>query len=204
MMVVMLNPANILTLIRIGLIPVIAGLMLVFPTLEWARMLAFILYSICGITDYLDGWLARKYDMQSNLGKMLDPIADKLLIAVILMILADLNEISGVHIIPACVILCREILVSGLREYLGAVKKEMPVTNLAKWKTTLQIFALGFFVIGSASVWVSSHIPSHFIGTICLWLAAILTLYTGYFYLRSGIDEIVKSDNDAQDFDTDI
>jgi cardiolipin synthase (CMP-forming) len=191
----MYNIANLLTFSRIIMIPLIAGLVLIFPESQTARMTAFILYSICGITDFLDGWIARRFDLSSNLGRMLDPIADKLLIAVILLILTELDEINGINVIPAAIILCREILVSGLREFLGNSKIEMPVTNLAKWKTTLQIFSLGFFVIGNASVWVSPLIPSHFIGIICLWCAAILTVYTGYIYLKSGIAYIIEQDN---------
>jgi cardiolipin synthase len=188
------NIANILTFTRIGFVPIIMTLMLVFPYNESARMSAFVLYAICGITDFLDGWIARKYNLHSNLGRMLDPIADKLLIAMILLALTDLQEIKGIHIIPAGIILCREILVSGLREFLAGTPLKMPVTNLAKWKTTLQIFALGFFVIGSASVWIHPLIPSHLIGIICLWLAAILTVYTGYIYLKSGLTHIVHQD----------
>jgi CDP-diacylglycerol--glycerol-3-phosphate 3-phosphatidyltransferase len=169
-------------------------LILIFPDNQTARMFAFILYTICGITDFLDGWIARKYNLHSHLGRMLDPIADKLLIAVILLILTELDDINGIHVIPAAIILCREFLVSGLREFLGNSKIQIPVTNLAKWKTTLQIFALGFFVIGNASVWISPLIPSHSIGLICLWCAAILTVYTGYIYLKSGMTYIINQD----------
>lgn len=188
----MLNLANLLTLSRIALVPVIAFLLLVFPDAKLARMIAFILYSICGITDFLDGWIARKFNMYSQLGKMLDPIADKLLIAVLLLVLSALQQIKGIHIVPAAIILCREIFISGLREFLAGTQIQVPVTNLAKWKTVMQIFALGFFVIGSASVWVSPLIPAHEIGLLCLWGAAILTVYTGYFYLKSGLNHIIE------------
>jgi CDP-diacylglycerol--glycerol-3-phosphate 3-phosphatidyltransferase len=188
----MYNIANLLTFSRIALIPIIAVLILVFPDNQTARMAAFILYAICGITDFLDGWIARKYNLHSNLGRMLDPIADKLLIAVVLLILTELDDINGIHVIPAIIILCREFLVSGLREFLGSATISMPVTNLAKWKTTLQIFSLGFFVIGNASGWISPAIPAHFIGLICLWCAAILTVYTGYIYLKSGLAFIIN------------
>lgn len=190
----MYNIANLLTFSRIVMIPIIAGLMLVFPDYKWARMCAFILFSISGITDFLDGWIARQFNLHSKLGKMLDPIADKLLIAVLLLVLTDLQEIRGIHIIPAAIILCREILVSGLREFLAGTHVEMPVTALAKWKTVAQIIALGFFVIGNASVWVSPWIPAHLIGIICLWIAASLTVYTGYLYLQSGLDHILESE----------
>jgi len=189
------NIANILTFIRIALVPIIFALMLLYPNEGWARMSAFILYTICGVTDFLDGWIARQYNLHSNLGKMLDPIADKLLIIIILLGLVALQEIKDIHIIPVAIIICREILISGLREFLAGTSLKISVTNLAKWKTTLQIFALGFFVIGSASVWVHPAIPSHFIGIICLWLAGILTLYTGYFYLKSGMAHIIHQDN---------
>jgi cardiolipin synthase (CMP-forming) len=190
----MYNIANLLTFSRIILIPIIALLLLAFPTSQTARMTAFVLYSICGITDFLDGWIARRYNLHSNLGRMLDPIADKLLIAVVLLILTAIGDINRFHVIPAVIIICREFLVSGLREFLGSATISMPVTNLAKWKTTLQIFALGFFVIGNASVWVSPAIPAHFIGLICLWFAAILTVYTGYIYLKSGLAYIIEQD----------
>lgn len=191
----MYNIANVLTFSRIAMLPFIVALILIFPDNQTARMSAFVLYSMCGITDFLDGWLARKYNLHSNLGRMLDPIADKLLIAVILLALTERQEIYGIHIIPAGIILCREIIVSGLREFLSGEKVQIPVTNLAKWKTTLQIFALGFFVIGSASVWVSPLIPAPFIGIICLWCAAILTVYTGYLYLKAGIAYIIDQDD---------
>lgn len=192
----MYNIANILTFSRIALIPVIAGLLLSFPHSETARFIAFVLYSICGITDFLDGWIARKYNLHSNLGRMLDPIADKLLIAVVLLILTELHDINGINVIPAAIILCRELLVSGLREFLGNARISIPVTTLAKWKTTLQIFALGFFVIGNASYWISPIPPeySNYIGLFCLWCAAILTVYTGYIYLKSGFDYIITQD----------
>ncbi len=195
----MYNIANLLTFSRIAMLPLIAGLILIYPDSKTARMSAFILYSISGITDFLDGWIARRYHLHSNLGRMLDPIADKLLITVILLALTSLQEIKGIHIIPAVIILSREMIVSGLREFLGGEKIQIPVTQLAKWKTTLQIFALGFFVIGGASVWVSPIIPSHFIGLICLWLAAILTVYTGYFYLKSGLIYIINKDENAKE-----
>ena len=190
----MYNIANLLTFSRIIMIPLIVALILIFPDNQTARMSAFIIYSICGITDFLDGWIARRYNLHSSFGRMLDPIADKLLIAVMLLTLTELDEINGINIIPAGIILCREIFVSGLREFLGNAKIQIPVTNLAKWKTTLQIFALGFFVIGPASNWVSPLIPAHFIGIICLWLAAILTVYTGHLYLKSGLTYIINQD----------
>jgi cardiolipin synthase len=126
----MYNIANILTISRIALIPIIIAFILIFPTNELFRMSAFILYSICGISDFLDGWIARKYNLHSRLGRMLDPIADKLLITVILLALTELQEIKGIHLIPVIIILCREMFISGLREFLADTNFKIPVTCL--------------------------------------------------------------------------
>lgn len=162
------------------------------------RMIAFILYALSGITDFFDGWLARRMNLQSAMGKMLDPIADKLLISLTLMILIHTQDISGIHTIAALIILCREILVSGLREYLAATSVSLPVSFLAKCKTTLQIFALGFLVIGPAYIWVHEAIPSYSIGISLLWLSALITVYTGYDYIKSGIAHAISCDTTHQ------
>ena len=183
---------NVLTYARIFFIPMIVVCLFIDAHDPILRMSAFILFALSGVSDFLDGWLARKWNMQSVLGKMLDPIADKLLISVILVMLVYTKDITGVHIFATLIILCREILVSGLREYLATVLVSVPVSYLAKWKTTFQILALGFLVIGSASVYVHPLIPAHNIGLCLLWVAAILTVYTGLDYIKYGLIHMAK------------
>ncbi len=146
--------------------------------------LTFAIFVTAGITDFLDGYVARRFNQISKLGAFMDPIADKLLIATALLMMVAFDRIEGYSTIAAVVILCREFVVSGLREFLADLKVSIPVTYLAKWKTTLQIFALGFLLVGEAA---PVFIPAVLIGDYCLWAAAILTLYTGYDYLRSGL-----------------
>ncbi|MER2607276.1 MAG: CDP-diacylglycerol--glycerol-3-phosphate 3-phosphatidyltransferase, partial [Siculibacillus sp.] len=142
------------------------------------------------ITDFFDGWLARAWGQQSSLGRMLDPIADKLLVAACLLMLVDAHTIAGWTVIAAVIILCREILVSGLREFLAELHVSVPVTWLAKWKTTTQLFALGFLIVGEAGNSVYPWtIPT---GITLLWVSAILTLYTGWDYFRSGIVHLME------------
>jgi CDP-diacylglycerol--glycerol-3-phosphate 3-phosphatidyltransferase len=150
----------------------------------------FVLYCIVGITDYFDGYLARAQGQISRLGQFLDPIADKIMVGAVLVMLISsrkenpVPEIAGLHIIPALVILLREIIVSGLREFLAGLQVSVPVSALAKWKTTLQLVALGALILGGAlphASWV------HEVGIVSLWAAAALTLVTGYDYLRAGI-----------------
>jgi len=182
---------NILTISRIAAVPVLVGLFfLPFPYGNWA---AFAVYTYACITDFFDGYLARAWDQQSALGQFLDPIADKLLIASCLIFLASFGPLGGIHILPAVVILCREIAVSGLREFLAEVKVRVPVTLLAKWKTTIQMLALGFLLVGPAGpdFWSLSTTQ---IGYIGIWLAAALTLFTGYDYLRAGLKHINEQD----------
>jgi CDP-diacylglycerol--glycerol-3-phosphate 3-phosphatidyltransferase len=145
---------------------------------------------VVGITDYFDGYLARAQGQISKLGQFLDPIADKIMVAAVIMMLVSSRKMSGepvihgLHIIPALIILLREIIVSGLREFLAESQVSMPVSALAKWKTTLQLVALGALILGGAfpaQVWV------HNVGLASLWAAAALTLLTGYDYLRTGI-----------------
>lgn len=183
-----INWANLFTYLRIIILPFII-LCLFFPDNLSARMVAFVLYTISGVSDYLDGWFARKFNMHSALGTMLDPIADKLMICVILMMLIATKDIANIHIIAAMLILGREFFISGLREFLASDKITIPVSTLAKWKTTFQILALGFLVIGGASKWVHPAIPSHDIGIFLLWSASILTIYTGYEYIKGALKE---------------
>ena len=151
---------------------------------EWLRWVALLIFISAGITDILDGYFARKWGELSTFGRMLDPIADKLLVASCLLMLAFDGTIRGVHIWAAIVILCREILVSGLREYLAGLQVSVPVSALAKWKTTAQLVALGALILGGAlpqMPWV------HNVGIASLWVAAALTLISGYDYLRTGL-----------------
>ncbi len=151
---------------------------------DLSNWVSFAIFTAAGITDFLDGYVARKFDQMSKLGAFMDPIADKLLIATALMMMVAFERIEGISVIAAVIILCREFVVSGLREFLADLKVSIPVTYLAKWKTTIQIFALGFLLVGDAA---PDWIPAVTIGDYCLWAAAILTLYTGYDYLKSGV-----------------
>ncbi|MEK9671131.1 MAG: CDP-diacylglycerol--glycerol-3-phosphate 3-phosphatidyltransferase [Rhodospirillaceae bacterium] len=184
---------NILTMSRIVAIPVVVCLML-FVEAPMGNWLAFAVYTYAAITDFLDGYLARAWEQQSSLGQFLDPIADKLLVAALLLTLVGVDRFGGPHILPAAVILCREILVSGLREYLATAQVRMPVSVLAKWKTTLQILALGFLIVGPAGpqFWVLSTTE---VGLWGLWIAALLTLVTGLDYLLAGLRHIRRRDS---------
>jgi cardiolipin synthase len=176
------NVANILTLSRIAAIPLIAALLfLELPVFRW---LALSLYVIACVTDFLDGYIARRMDQVSALGRFLDPIADKLVVGAILMAMTATQQIAGWSILPALIIMCREIMVSGLREYLATLKIGIPVTVLAKWKTTAQMVALGFLIVGNAG---PDWLPVTLTGDILLWFAAMLTVITGYDYLRLGL-----------------
>jgi len=184
----MLSLPNLLTLSRILAVPILVFLLWRPAPLDYA--ITFVLYCIVGITDYFDGYLARAWGSISRLGQFLDPIADKIMVGAVLIMLISsrkanpVPEIAGLHIIPALVILLREIIVSGLREFLAPLNVSVPVSALAKWKTTLQLVALGALILGGAVPgvpWV------HNVGIFSLWAAAALTLITGYGYLRLGI-----------------
>ncbi len=185
-----LNLPNLLTLSRIAAIPVLVALVALHaPGGDVAAMLVF---AAAGITDYLDGRIARNRQMLSDVGRMLDPIADKLLVGATLMALAGYGRLPYHGLFPAIVILCREILVSGLREYLAGLSVGLPVTRLAKWKTGLQMAALGALLAGDdgAAVLHLGFLPVGLIGTAMLWGAAILTLVTGWDYLRASLDHM--------------
>ena len=158
---------------------------------DFARWSALGIFLAASITDYLDGYLARIWRQTSNIGKMLDPIADKLLVATCLLLLAADTDrtIGGWSLWAAIVIICREILVSGLSEYLAELKVGVPVTRLAKWKTTIQMFAMGFLLAGPAGDKVLPHTVE--IGITLLWISAVVTLYTGYGYFRAGLKHII-------------
>ena len=155
-----------------------------------ARWWALGLFAFASITDFLDGYLARIWEQSSSLGKMLDPIADKLLVAACLLLLAADGAIAGWSIWAAVVILSREILVSGLREYLADLKVSVPVTQLAKWKTTLQMFALGFLLAGPAGDKVYPYCTDT--GLVLLWISAAVTLITGWDYFRAGLKHVIE------------
>jgi len=187
----MLSLPNLLTLSRILAVPILVFLLWRPAPIDYA--ITFALYCIVGITDYLDGYLARAWGSISRLGQFLDPIADKIMVAAVLIMLISsrksnpVPEIAGLHIIAALIILLREIIVSGLREYLAGLQVSVPVSALAKWKTTLQLVALGALILGGAlpqMSWV------HEFGIACLWAAAALTMITGYSYLRTGLRHI--------------
>jgi CDP-diacylglycerol--glycerol-3-phosphate 3-phosphatidyltransferase len=184
----MLTLPNLLTLSRILAVPILVFLLWRPAPLDYA--ITFVLYCIVGITDYFDGYLARAQGRISRLGQFLDPIADKIMIGAVLIMLISsrkanpLPEIAGLNIIPALIILLREIIVSGLREFLAELRISVPVSALAKWKTTFQMIALGALILGGA---VPAETWVHNVGIICLWIAAALTLVTGYDYLRAGL-----------------
>jgi cardiolipin synthase len=178
---------NLLTLSRIAAIPLLVAL--VALRLPSADLAACIVFSAAAITDYFDGKIARSRLLQSDLGRMLDPIADKLLVAATLMMLVGQDRLSALGLYPAIVIMLREILVSGLREYLAGVRVGLPVTRLAKWKTGFQMGALGTLLAGDtgARILHISFLPVSSIGEAMLWVAAALTLVTGWDYLTAGL-----------------
>ncbi|MEG9862070.1 MAG: CDP-diacylglycerol--glycerol-3-phosphate 3-phosphatidyltransferase [Parvularculales bacterium] len=193
---------NLLTYGRILLIPTMMTTF--FIPADWARWVAFGLFVVASITDFLDGYLARVRQQHSSFGRMLDPIADKLLVATLLLMLVGQGTIAGLSILAAVVILCREILVSGLREYLGALQISVPVNLLSKWKTLIQLLAIGFLIPAPATdkliaIKIINQDYSLFtgIGLTLLWIAALLTLYTGYDYWRSGIAYVIDEDGDS-------
>jgi CDP-diacylglycerol--glycerol-3-phosphate 3-phosphatidyltransferase/cardiolipin synthase len=178
------NLPNLLTYGRVLAVPVVVGC-LFWPELFFMRWTALGIFIVAGITDFLDGYFARVLSQQSSLGRMLDPIADKLLVAAVLLMLVADHSIASYSLWAAIVILCREILVSGLREFLAELKVSLPVSRLAKWKTVMQLVALGFLIAGPAGEIV---LPGTIkIGLGLLWLAALLTLYTGWDYMKAGI-----------------
>ena len=184
----MLTLPNLLTLSRIFAVPILVFLLWRPVPLDYA--ITFVFYVIVGITDYFDGYLARAQGLTSRLGQFLDPIADKIMVvAVLIMLISSRNanpipEVEGFHIIAALVILLRELIVSGLREFLAPLNVSMPVSRMAKWKTAFQMVALGALILGGAL----PHMPwVHQVGLFCLWVAAALTMITGYDYLRVGI-----------------
>lgn len=191
------NLPNLLTYGRIVAVPLVAGLLLWSETAEsltglgvlTARWIALVIYIAAAVSDFFDGYLARRWLLQSSLGRMLDPIADKVLVAVVLLVLCGDQILRGGHVWAAIIILAREVLVSGLREYLGQLRVSVPVTQIAKWKTAVQLVAIGFLIAGPAGDTIVPGVT--WIGIAGLWIAAGLTLYTGYDYFRAGIRHVV-------------
>jgi cardiolipin synthase len=184
---------NILTYGRIAAVPVVVALLYWQSIIGgglWLRWVALALFIAAGLTDILDGYFARTWGQHSSLGRMLDPIADKLLVASCLLMLAAEETIRGWTLLAAVVILCREILVSGLREYLAELRVSVPVTRLAKWKTSAQMVAVGFLIAGEAADRIVPGTTE--LGIFLLWASAILTLYTGYDYMRAGLRYVIE------------
>jgi cardiolipin synthase len=197
-----LSLPNMLTYARIAAIPVVVGCIYAQSIMDgplWLRWVAVAVFIAAGVTDFLDGYYARIWDQHSAFGRMLDPIADKLLVASCLLMLAADGIIHGWTLWAAIVILCREILVSGLREYLAGLRVSVPVTKLAKWKTTVQLVAIGFLLAGEAGdiaipiVTPLGPIVTE-IGLLLLWVSAIVTIYTGWDYFRAGIRHLIEED----------
>jgi len=178
---------NLLTYGRVVAVPLVVAL-LFWSADPWARWSALAIFIAAAITDFFDGYLARAWSQQSSLGRMLDPIADKLLVAAVLLALTADRTLVGPSLWAAIVILCREILVSGLREYLAELRVPVPVTAVAKWKTTAQMVALGFLIVGPAGEAILPGATQ--IGIVLLWIAAILTLYTGWDYMKASYDHV--------------
>jgi cardiolipin synthase (CMP-forming) len=184
------NLPNILTYGRIIAVPAVAGLLMWGD--DTSRWVALFVYILAAVTDFFDGYLARKWQQQSALGRMLDPIADKVLVSVVLLVLAADGILFGGHIWAAIIILAREVLVSGLREFLGELRVSVPVTKIAKWKTTAQLLAIGFLIAGPTGDKIIPHTTQ--LGIVFLWIAAALTLYTGYDYFRAGLRHVVDEE----------
>jgi len=193
----MLTLPNLLTLSRILTVPVLAAL-LWWPGWQLGYAIGFGVYCLMGVTDYFDGYLARAQGTVSKLGIFLDPIADKIMVAAVILVLTAQGVLTGpyvgdLHVVAGLIILVREIAVSGLREFLGGIQVSVPVSRLAKWKTTFQLISLGALILGKAMPWwnvmigeVNANVP-HTVGLATLWGAAILTLVTGWDYLRVGL-----------------
>ena len=177
---------NLLTLSRIIIIPVLVGLF--YLDGDGWRWVSVVLFSLAGVTDYFDGYLARRWAQISAFGRFLDPIADKLLVAAVILMLVATGRIRGLVVLPALVILCREVMVSGLREFLAQVNVGVPVSRLAKWKTALQLIVLGILIVGDAAgAW------TQWVGELGLWIAAAITMITGYDYLSAGLKHMTPA-----------
>ncbi len=187
----MLNLPNTLTMSRIVAIPlIVAAFYLDLPTREWVT---FGLFVYASVTDYLDGYLARRWQQTSDFGRFLDPIADKLLVGAVIVMMIATGTIGGAAVIAALLIILREILVSGLREFLAGKNTAMPVSRLAKWKTAVQLVAFTALLLSNTMG------GAHTIGIVLLWVAAVLTVYTGFDYLRAGFAGMTGRESGARD-----
>ncbi len=172
------NLANILTVARLALLPFI--IMLMFIDRSWAAWTVLILYSLGALTDWLDGWVARRWNQVSEFGKFMDPISDKIFVAVVLVMLIATHRIEGVFVLAVIAILIREFLVAGMREFLGPRNIKLPVTKLAKWKTASQMVATGLLILKPVSQ------TAEIAGLTLLCVSAVLTVITGWDYIRTG------------------
>ena len=193
------NLPNILTISRIIVIPVI--FLAIYIHTAWWSILTAVLFIVAAVTDYLDGYLARSRNETSAFGRLLDPIADKLLVVSALLIIVANHLVSEVSYIPVCIIMCREILVSGLREFLAEVKVGMPVTRLAKWKTAAQMTALSMILLSAVSYAYPDNMfvsVMGVMGEVLLWVAGVLTFMTGYDYFKRGLDYVKNLEKQKQ------
>ena len=180
---VMLTLPNLLTISRIVAVPLLVAL-LWWPGWKVGYAAGFAVYCLMALTDYFDGYVARARGTVSKLGVFLDPIADKVMVAAVILMLVHNRDITGFSVIAGLIILLREIMVSGLREFLAGLKVSMPVSQLAKWKTTLQLVSLGALILAGAT---PNWPLAGQVGLVSLWGAAVLTLITGWDYLRVGL-----------------
>jgi CDP-diacylglycerol--glycerol-3-phosphate 3-phosphatidyltransferase len=184
----MKNLANILTITRLALLPFM--IVLFYLPFNWAAWLCLVLFTIGALTDFFDGWVARKFNQISEFGKLMDPIADKVFVITILLMLVASGRIDGFYVLCVVVILMREFVVSGIREYLAPKNIKLPVTNMAKWKTTVQMLATGLLILAPVNVYADAG------GKIFLVLAAAMTVVTGAQYLTSAFKHL-RADHDA-------
>ena len=185
---------NLLTYARVASVPLIAACLFgvyVFNFGMWLRWMALAIFILAAVTDMLDGWYARRFGQWTTIGRMLDPIADKLLVGGCLFMLAADDTNKGWTLWAGLIILCREILVSGMREYLAGLRVSVPVSRLGKWKTFMQLLAIGFLLAGEAGDQVIPQTTE--MGIILLWISALLTLYTGFDYFRAGAKHLVRN-----------
>lgn len=183
------NTANCLTYFRLAIVPVIVVDLFYCDTVT-GRGVALLLYIVATLTDFFDGYIARTYDQTSSFGRMLDPIADKLLVAACLITLTEIGTIHGSNLWAAIVILCREIIVSGLREHLSELNVRLPVSRISKWKTCIQFLAIGFLIAGPFGKQYFVYTPS--LGLILLWVSATITLYTGWDYFKNMVKHVIE------------
>jgi cardiolipin synthase len=190
---------NLLTLSRVAAIPLLVGAFyLPAPATYWVCLVLFV---FAAVTDFLDGYLARARNQTSDFGRLLDPIADKLLVAAALFMLVASGRLAGAGIVAALIILCREFIVAGLREFLAGGAVVVPVSALAKWKTAVQMAAIGVLLVGPGA---PAAIPATLIGEIGLWIAAVLTVVTGADYLRRGLAHVLARDRAAAQTNSDV